>query len=353
MRDPNYTWLIKLLIKEMKKIGVGVIGASGYTGEILTGLLLNHPHIEILALSSRQLEGEKVSHVFTELNIETDLKFISPDEEIFNQCDAIFLCTPHGNSMNLVKNFIINEVRVIDLSADFRFKDPQLWKEWYGLEHKDPILLKNSVYGLSNFYQKDIRLSNLVAVPGCYPTVSLISIIPSLEIDQRVGSIIIDAKSGITGAGRSSVENGLSDEMQDNFKVYGESGHRHYPEIKQIINSFTTEEVELTFTVQLLPTMRGIYCTTYINFEGPINLDMSKIYKDYYLHSKNINVVEEVPDLNSVIGKNNCNLFVQKTTIENQILVISCLDNLIKGASGQALENFNLMFNFEQNAGLT
>lgn len=352
MRDPNYTWLIRLLIKEINKIKVGVIGASGYTGEMLTRLLMDHPHIEILALSSRQLEGSKVDDIFSKLNTKTDLKFVSPHEEIFKNCDAIFLCTPHGKSMNLAKNFIRNKVRVIDLSADFRLKDPQLWKEWYGSEHTDPALLKNSVYGLSNFFQKDIKQSEIVAVPGCYPTISLISIIPSLEIDQRVKSIIIDAKSGMTGAGRSSVENKLSHEMKDNFKVYGESGHRHYPEIKQTINSLTDEEVDLAFTVQLLPTMRGIYCTTYINFEEDIKLDMSKFYKNYYLDSKNIKVADEVPDLKSVLGKNDCNLFVQQTTIKNQILVISCIDNLIKGASGQALESFNLMFNFEQDAGL-
>ena len=352
MRDPNYTWAIKNLMKEKNKIKVGVIGASGFTGETLTDLLFNHSQVETIALSSRQLKGRKVTDAFKHLNIKSDIKFTSPEDDAFNECHAVFLCTPHGISMNISENFLKKKIKVIDLSADFRLKESKVWNKWYGTKHKNPELLSESVYGLPEIYKEDIRIANLVAVPGCYPTVSLISILPSLNSEQKIQNITIDAKSGMSGAGRSSVSNHLEKEMLNNFRLYGEKGHRHYPEIKQVVDSLSEENIDLTFTVQLLPIMKGIYSTTYINFEGTLRSDMIKIYQDYYNPLKNITVVDKPPDLLDVVGTNDCKLFLQTTTIDNQILVTACIDNLLKGAAGQALECFNLMFNFEQNAGL-
>lgn len=352
MRDPNYTWAIKNLMKEKNKIKVGVIGASGFTGEVLTDLLFNHSQVETIALSSRQLEGRKVRDVFKHLSIKSDKKFTSPEDDIFYECHAVFLCTPHGNSMNISENFLKKKIKVIDLSADFRLKDAEVWNKWYDTQHSNPELLSESVYGLPELYKEDIKVANLVAVPGCYPTVSLISILPSLNLEQKIKSIIIDAKSGMSGAGRSSVDNHLEKEMLNNFRLYGEKGHRHYPEIKQVVDSLSEEKIDLTFTVQLLPIMKGIYSTTYINFEGALRSDMDKIYQDFYSPLKNITVVDKPPDLLDVVGTNDCKLFLQTTTTNNQILVTACIDNLLKGAAGQALECFNLMFNFEQNTGL-
>ena len=352
MRDPNYTWAIKNLMKEKNKIKVGVIGASGFTGEVLTDLLFNHSQVETIALSSRQLEGRNVTDVFKHLSIKSDIKFTSPEDDIFHECHAVFLCTPHGNSMNISKNFLKKKIKVIDLSADFRLKEVEVWNKWYDTQHSNPELLSDSVYGLPELYKEDISTANLVAVPGCYPTVSLISILPSLHLGQKIKSITIDAKSGMSGAGRSSVDNHLEKEMLNNFRLYGEKGHRHYPEIKQVVDSLSDEKIEVTFTVQLLPIMKGIYSTTYINFEGVLRSDMVKIYQDYYDLLKNITVVDKPPDLLDVVGTNDCKLFLQTTTTNNQILVTACIDNLLKGAAGQALECFNLMFNFEQNTGL-
>ncbi len=329
-----------------------MIGASGFTGEVLTDLLFNHPQVETIALSSRKLEGRNVTDVFKRLSIKSDIKFISPEDDAFNECHAVFLCTPHGNSMNISENFLKKKIKVIDLSADFRLKQAEVWNKWYGTQHSNPELLSESVYGLPELYKEDIKVANLVAVPGCYPTVSLISILPSLNLEQKIKSIIIDAKSGMSGAGRSSVDNHLEKEMLNNFRLYGEKGHRHYPEIKQIIDSLSEEKIDVTFTVQLLPIMKGIYSTTYINFEGVLRSDMVKIYQDYYDPLKNITVVDKPPDLLDVVGTNACKLFLQTTTTDNQILVTACIDNLLKGAAGQALECFNLMFNFEQNTGL-
>ncbi len=352
MRDPNYTWAIKNLMKEKNKIKVGVIGASGFTGEVLTSLLFNHSQVETIALSSRQLEGRNVTDVFKHLSIKSDLKFTSPEDDTFNQCRAVFLCTPHGKSMNISQNFLKKKIKVIDLSADFRLKQAEVWNKWYGTQHSNPELLSESVYGLPELYKEDIRVANLVAVPGCYPTVSLISILPSLLLGQKIKSITFDAKSGMSGAGRSSVDNHLEKEMPNNFRLYGEKGHRHYPEIKQVVDSLSEENINLTFTVQLLPIMRGIYSTTYINFEGALRSDMVQIYQEYYNPLINITVVDKPPDLLDVVGTNGCKLFLQTTTTDNQILVTACIDNLLKGAAGQALECFNLMFNFEQNTGL-
>ncbi len=352
MRDPNYTWAIKNLMKEKNKIKVGVIGASGFTGEVLTSLLFNHPQVETVALSSRQLEGRNVTDVFKHLSTKSDLKFTSPKDDTFNQCHAVFLCTPHGNSMNISQSFLDKKIKVIDLSADFRLKQAEVWNKWYGTQHSNPELLSESVYGLPELYKEDIRAANLVAVPGCYPTVSLISLLPSLHLEQKIKSITIDAKSGISGAGRSSVDNHLEKEMLNNFRLYGEKGHRHYPEIKQVVDSLSEENINLTFTVQLLPIMKGIYSTTYINFEGALRSDMVQIYQEHYNPLINITVVDKPPDLRDVVGTNDCKLFLQTTTTDNQILVTACIDNLLKGAAGQALECFNLMFNFEQNTGL-
>jgi len=339
-------------MKEKNKIKVGVIGASGFTGEALTDLLFNHSQAETIALSSRQLEGRSVTDVFKHLSIKSDIKFTSPEDDTFNECHAVFLCTPHGNSMNISKNFLKKKIKVIDLSADFRLKEAEVWNKWYDTQHSNPELLSESVYGLPELYKEDIRVANLVAVPGCYPTVSLISLLPSLNLEQKIKSITIDAKSGMSGAGRSSVDNHLEKEMLNNFRLYGEKGHRHYPEIKQVIDSLSEENIDLTFTVQLLPIMKGIYSTTYINFEGVLRSDMVKIYQDYYNTLKNITVVDKPPDLLDVVGTNDCKIFIQTTTTDNQILVTACIDNLLKGAAGQALECFNLMFNFEQSTGL-
>ena len=254
--------------------------------------------------------------------------------------------------MNISEKFLKKKIKVIDLSADFRLKEAEVWNKWYDTQHSNPKLLSESVYGLPELYKEDIRIANLVAVPGCYPTVSLISILPSLNLEQKIKSITIDAKSGMSGAGRSLVDNHLEKEMLNNFRLYGEKGHRHYPEIKQVVDSLSEEKIDLTFTVQLLPIMKGIYSTTYINFEGALRSDMDKIYQDFYSPLKNIKVVDKPPDLLDVVGTNDCKLFLQTTTTNNQILVTACIDNLLKGAAGQALECFNLMFNFEQNTGL-
>ena len=194
MRDPNYTWATKNLMKEKNKIKVGVIGASGFTGEVLTDLLFSHSQVETIALSSRQLEGRNVTDIFKHLSIKSDKKFTSPEDDIFHECHAVFLCTPHGNSMNISKNFLSKKIKVIDLSADFRLKEAEVWNKWYDTQHSNPELLSESVYGLPELYKEDIKVANLVAVPGCYPTVSLISILPSLNLEQKIKSITIDAK---------------------------------------------------------------------------------------------------------------------------------------------------------------
>tara|TARA_Y100001970_G_scaffold294279_1_gene449689 strand:+ start:9188 stop:10207 length:1020 start_codon:yes stop_codon:yes gene_type:complete len=334
------------------KVKIGIIGASGYAGEELVRLLIKHPNSNLLAVSSRQLSGQYVKDLIEEESlIEEDIKFVPPNDNIFYDCELIFLCTPHGVSMNLVNKFLAKNIKIIDLSADFRLKDLKTWESWYGLKHSSPENLQHSVYGFPELFREEIKKAKLIAVPGCYPTVSLLSVLPALRSEHSIDSMIIDAKSGMTGAGRAASRN-LSGEMLENFKAYNTEGHRHYPEIQQTIKLLSKKRIDLSFTTQLLPIKRGIYLTAYIKFNSVINFSFANIYKEFYRNSEFIKILDEAPNLKSVTNTNDCLISVHQSSIKNQILITSCIDNLIKGASGQAVECFNLLYAFDQNTGL-
>ena len=209
---------------------VGILGGSGFTGEELLRILSNHPRTEVIAVSSRELLGQSTNQIVEG----SELTFVEPNNEIFYKCEAIFFATPHGVSMGIVRSYIERNVKIIDLSADFRLKDVNIWEEWYGSKHTEEELLSESVYGLTELNLNKIKSAKLVAVPGCYPTSSLLGVLPLLNSKLQIESIIIDAKSGISGAGRKTVENNLSEEIKENFRAYGLEGHRHLPEIKEI-----------------------------------------------------------------------------------------------------------------------
>ena len=211
---------------------VGIIGGSGFAGEELIRFLLNHDSTTVLAVSSRDRKGHSVSEIVQG----TDLVFVDPDDNVFFDCDIIFFATPHGVSMTRADSYLNQGIKVIDLSADFRIKDTKLWKEWYGTEHKDPSNLTEAVYGLTELNLELIKRSKLIAVPGCYPTASILGLLPVIPHLQKNSKIILDAKSGISGAGRSSVENGLEEDIKENFKSYNVGFHRHQPEIKDFLN---------------------------------------------------------------------------------------------------------------------
>ena len=329
---------------------VGILGGSGFTGEELLKILSNHSETEVIAVSSRELLGQNTNEIVEGSN----LVFVDPNDDIFFECDAIFFATPHGVSMNMVSSFINKNIKVIDLSADFRLKNREVWKKWYGSTHIQEKLLSESVYGLTELNQGKIKSARLIAVPGCYPTSSLLGVLPLLKTGIQVESIIIDAKSGISGAGRKAVEDGLSDEIDENFKAYGMKGHRHWPEINEIVELVSGYPIEINFLPHLIPAMRGIYSTIYVQLKDLENLDIQNLYESFYMDSPNVRIMDsgEVPDIKSIANTNSCNISVYKSNIENQVIVISSIDNLVKGAAGQAVECYNLMNGFNQSTGL-
>jgi len=332
----------------MKK--VGIIGASGFAGEELVKFLNLHNASSLIAVSSRELKGQNISN-FVE---GTNLTFVDPDDDIFFQCDVIFFATPHGVSMEKAKYYLENGIKVIDLSADFRLKNPETWKEWYGTEHTDLENLEESVYGLTELNAKKIRDAKLIAVPGCYPTASILGLAPLMTSGSYIDSITIDAKSGISGAGRSKVDNNLREEIKENFRAYATSGHRHLPEIKQTLVDIYENELSINFLPHLIPAMRGIYATIYVNFVDNTKDDFVDIYNIFYKDSPNVSIMPEgeIPEILKVTHTNNCQIGLYPSAIDNQIVIISAIDNLVKGAAGQAMECYNLMCGYKQTEGL-
>tara|TARA_Y100000748_G_scaffold295895_1_gene288104 strand:+ start:163 stop:1182 length:1020 start_codon:yes stop_codon:yes gene_type:complete len=329
---------------------VGILGGSGFAGEELLRILSNHPRTEVIAVSSRELLGQSTNKIVDG----SGLVFLEPNNDIFYECEIIFFATPHGVSMEIASSFIERNIKVVDLSADFRLKDKYIWEEWYGSQHKQAELLSESVYGLTELNLNEIKSARLVAVPGCYPTASLLGVLPLLNSELQIESIIIDAKSGISGAGRRTVKNSLSKEIKENFRAYGLEGHRHLPEIKEIVELLSGYPIKLNFVPHLIPTMRGIYTTIYLQLKELKGLELLDFYDSYYKDSPNVRIMRpgEVPDIKSVANTNNCHISINHSNIKNQVIVISSIDNLVKGAAGQAIECYNLMNGFDQRAGL-
>ena len=329
---------------------VGILGGSGFTGEELLRILSNHPRTEVIAISSRELLGQSTNKIVEG----SELIFVEPNNDIFYECETIFFATPHGISMDIVQLYVERNIKIIDLSADFRLKDINVWEKWYNSKHTQEDLLSESVYGLTELNLNAIKSARLVAVPGCYPTSSLLGVLPLLNSELEIESIIIDAKSGISGAGRKTVENNLSEEIKENFRAYGLEGHRHLPEIKEIAELVSGYQIKLNFIPHLIPTMRGIYSTIYLQLKELKGLEIHDLYNSFYKESPNVSIMRpgEVPDIKSIANTNNCHISVNHSNIENQVVVISSIDNLVKGAAGQAVECYNLMNGFSQSIGL-
>ena len=329
---------------------VGILGGSGFTGEELLRILSNHPRTEVIAVSSRELLGQSTNQIVEG----SELIFVKPNDDIFYECEVIFFATPHGVSMDIVGSYLEKNIKIIDLSADFRLKDINIWEEWYGSKHREEELLSESVYGLTELNLNKIKSARLIAVPGCYPTSSLLGVLPLLDSALEIESIIIDAKSGISGAGRKTVKNNLSEEIKDNFRAYGLEGHRHLPEIKENVELILGYPINLNFLPHLIPTMRGIYSTIYIQLKELNVLNINDLYNSFYKDSPNVSIMRpgEVPDIKSIANTNNCHISVNHSNIANQVVVISSIDNLVKGAAGQAVECYNLMNGFNQSTGL-
>jgi len=332
-------------------IRVGIVGGTGYTGAELLRLLARHPQATPAVITSRSESGLPVAEMFPHLRGRLDLCFSEPDTGALAECDLVFFATPNGTAMQSVPELLERGTRVIDLAADFRLKDPALWERWYGMPHQCPDLLADTVYGLPEVNRDVIRSARLIANPGCYPTAVTLGFLPLLErraIDPSW--LIADAKSGVSGAGRKAETSLLMAEVGESFKAYSVSGHRHLPEITQNLQTFAGIEVGLTFVPHLVPMIRGIEATLYARLTDD-SLDLAALYQSRYADEPFVDFMTSgSPDTRSVRGSNDCRIAVARQG--DIVIVQSVIDNLVKGAAGQAVQNMNLMFGFDETLGL-
>ncbi|WP_148252369.1 N-acetyl-gamma-glutamyl-phosphate reductase [Aidingimonas lacisalsi] len=336
-------------------IKVGIVGGTGYTGVELLRLLSQHPDVEVDAITSRSEAGLAVAELYPNLRGHYDeLTFTEPDPERLGACDAVFFATPHGVAHALAGDLLAKGTRVIDLSADFRLTDVEEWEHWYGQSHGAPNLLADAVYGLPEINRDAIRQARLVAVPGCYPTAAQLAALPLLEAELiDTDHVIADCKSGVTGAGRGAKIGSLLAEASESMKAYGASGHRHLPEIRQGLTRAAGKPVGLTFVPHLTPMIRGIHATLYGRLIGEPG-DLQRLFEQRFINEPAVDVMPagSHPETRSVKGTDICRIAVHRPSGGDTVVVLAVIDNLVKGASGQAIQNLNLMFGFNEMAGL-
>ena len=334
-------------------IKVGIVGGTGYTNVELLRLLAKHPQVQLTAITSRKEQGMRVDELFPSLRGRVNLAFSDPQEAKLNECDAVFFATPNGIAMGQARELLAAGVKVIDLAADFRIKDVAEWQKWYGMEHASPELVAQAVYGLPEVNREKIKHAQLIANPGCYPTAVQLGFLPLLEagvIDPAF--LVADAKSGVSGAGRKAEVHTLFAEAGDNFKAYGVAGHRHLPEIKQGLTQFAGVPVNLTFVPHLTPLIRGIHATLYAKLTKDV--DLQALFEQRYASEAFVDVLpaKSHPETRSVRGANVCRLAVHRPQGGDTVVVLSVIDNLVKGAAGQAVQNLNILFGLDESLGL-
>ena len=338
-------------------IKAGIIGSTGYAGQELARLLMQHKDAEIVWYGSRSYIDQKYYDVFHNMFEIVDDKCLDDNiEELAEKADVVFTATPQGLCSSLVSEDVLSKTKIIDLSADFRIKDVNRYEEWYGLKHQSPEFIKEAVYGLCEINREDIKKARLIANPGCYPTCSTLSIYPMAKeglIDMN--SIIIDAKSGTSGAGRGAKVNNLYCEVNENIKAYGVATHRHTPEIEDQLSYASGEKVVLNFTPHLVPMNRGILVTAYANLKKEVSYEeIKEIYDSYYKEEKFVRVLEKdvCPETRWVEGSNYVDVNFKIDQRTGRIIMMGAMDNLVKGAAGQAVQNMNLMFGLDEAEGL-
>lgn len=333
-----------------------VIGATGYAGQQLVWFLNNHKYVEIKFLASHTYADEEFSKIYNNYTGIINNKCINMREveERLEEIDVLFIALPHGKSFDIVQKALEKGVKVIDLGADFRLEDVECYEEWYKLEHKCPELLEEAIYGLVEIYRNEIKNKKLIANPGCYTTASILALYPLLKSKLiETDSIIIDAKSGVSGAGRGLNTASLYAECNESIKAYGVAGHRHTPEIEQELSKAAGEKLLLNFTPHLVPMNRGILATCYGKLKNNISQEeVYKIYEEFYKNDYFIRIVDTLPETRNVRGSNFCDIGIRVDKRTNRIIVVSAIDNLIKGAAGQAVQNMNLIFGLEEGEGI-
>jgi len=336
-------------------VKVGIVGGTGYTGVELLRLLANHPQARVDVITSRSEEGIPVADMYPNLRGHHDIAFTVPDVDRLAACDVVFFATPHGVAMSMAPELVERGVRVIDLGADFRIKDIELWEKWYNLKHTCPDLVAKAVYGLPELNRDQIKGAELIGCAGCYPTAVQLGYLPLLEsklVDHR--RLIADCKSGASGAGRGANVGTLLCEASESVKAYGVPGHRHLPEIRQGLSGIVERPVGLTFSPHLMPMIRGIHATLYSVLKDPVGPDLQALFEERYRNEPFVDVMPagSHPETRSVKGSNMCRISVHQPQGEDVVVVLSVIDNLVKGASGQAVQIMNLMFDLPERSGL-
>ena len=353
----------------MEKLKVSIIGATGYTGKELIKILMNHQKVELVYLTSSTYAGKNIAEIFLEFLNKLDKKLINLDLDVVSQdSDLVFTALPHTVSMDVVPELLKKRVKVIDLSADYRIKDPALYKKWYEKEHNkiSENLLSKAVYGLPEIYLDKIKDTPLVANPGCYPTSIILGIAPLLKfklVDPQ--GIIIDSKSGATGAGRKLFSGLHFPECNENFKAYKVVKHNHIPEVEQELSSIyfggddnketqQGAEIKICFTPHLLPVNKGILSTCYLNLNGPKEEEILEVYQKFYQNAPFVRIFKppNLPEIKFVTGTNYCDIGFTIDERVGKIKIVSVIDNLLKGAAGQAVQNMNIMSGFSETCGL-
>jgi len=336
-------------------VKIGIVGGTGYTGVELLRLLAAHERANVATITSRAESGRRLDELFPNLRGHYDLAFSEPDVAELASCDVVFFATPHNVAMNLVPELLAAGTRVIDLSADYRLRDADLWSRWYGEPHASPECLAEAVYGLPEVNRDAIAGARLVACPGCYPTAVQLGLIPLLArglVDPA--HLIASAASGVSGAGRQAKLDNLLSEASDSFKAYGVAGHRHLPEIEQGLEDVAGQPVQLTFVPHLLPMIRGIHATLFARLLGSPQ-DLQLLYEQWYVDEPFVDVLPAgvLPQTRTVRGANRCQIAVALPQQRDTVVVMSAIDNLVKGASGQAVQNMNIMLGLPETMGLS
>jgi len=335
---------------------VGIYGASGYTGQELLRLLIGHPDTDVVTITSRKFKNVAVSEVYPAFAGITNLRFAdSSPENLVSSCEVVFLALPHGEVMKVAPEFVAAGMKVIDLSADFRLKDVSVYETWYA-KHAAPDLVKKAVYGLPELYRDDLKNAQFVANPGCYPTSIILGVAPLLKYGCiNTSSIIADSKSGASGSGRDPQLGSLFCEVNEGFRAYKIASHRHTPEIEQELGCIANTAIKISFAPHLVPANRGILSTIYAD----LNSDMSEseifdIYDKFYGDEKFVRICKPgtLPNISSVRGSNNCDIGIVVDGRTGRVIIVSAIDNLVKGAAGQAVQNMNLMCGLPEDAGL-
>jgi N-acetyl-gamma-glutamyl-phosphate reductase len=339
-------------------IKVGIVGGTGYTGVELLRLLAQHPEVELTAITSRKESGMPVAEMFPSLRGRVSLAFSTPDEAPLKSCDVVFFATPNGVAMQQTRELLDAGVKVIDLAADFRIQDVAEWSKWYGMEHACPDLVAEAVYGLPELNREKIKGARLIANPGCYPTAVQLGFLPLVEAGVIDTSwMVADCKSGVSGAGRKAEIGALYAEASDSFKAYAVPGHRHLPEIRQGVARMAGHAVGLTFVPHLTPLIRGIQATLYARLNKDV--DLQALFEARYANEYFVDVMpaKSHPETRSVRASNLCRIAVHRPqgslAGDNTVVVLSVIDNLVKGAAGQAVQNMNIMFDLPENTALT